>query len=102
MSARETIVVESDAESLAVLTSPPPATVAVLVSGLVADWATAATTTMAGYDPPAASASERVQVTVCPAMPQLQPVPEADDGVSPAGNVSETVTSPVVGARPML
>src|ERR1700674_5087373 len=97
ISACETMVVESDAESFAVLTSPPPATVAVLVSGLVADWATAATTAMAGYDPPAASASARVQVTSWPAMPQLQPVPEAVDGVSPAGNQLETVDTPLGG-----
>src|ERR1700730_8170187 len=102
ISACETMVVQSDAESFAVLTSPPPATVAGLVSGLVADWATAATTAMAGYDPPAASASARVQVTSWPAMLRLQPVPEAVDGVSPAGSVSETVTSPLVGTGEML
>ena len=40
MSARETTFVGSLALSLAVFTSPPPATVAVFVTELAADWAT--------------------------------------------------------------
>src|SRR4029077_17403764 len=102
MSACETIVVESDAESFAVLISLPPATVAVFVSGLVAAWLTVTAIVIAGYEAPAPSASERVQVTAWPAMPHVQPVPDAVDGASPAGSVSETVTKPLEAAAPML
>src|SRR5439155_1007634 len=69
-SAREVSVVTSDAESLPVLTSPPPETEAVLVSGLDADWPTAMVTVIAGYVALALSASDRVQVTSWAATPQ--------------------------------
>jgi len=35
-------------------------------------------------------------------MPQVQPVPDALVGVSPAGTVSETVTVPLDACNPML
>src|ERR1700730_9076372 len=73
ISACETMVGESGAEALAVFTSLPPATVAVLVSGLVTAWPTVTAMVITGYEAPAASASERVQVTTWPATPQLQP-----------------------------
>src|SRR3989440_6869254 len=47
-SAREVTVVTSDAESLARLTSPPPETEAVLVSGLEADCVIATVIVMIG------------------------------------------------------
>src|SRR5439155_25763989 len=62
-SAREVTVVGSLAESLATLISPPPATVASFVTEPGADCWTATVIVMAGYDPAAASASDRVQVT---------------------------------------
>jgi len=43
-----------------------------------------------------------VQVTVWLAIPQLQPVPVALAGVSPAGTVSVTVAVPLVGPFPTL
>jgi hypothetical protein len=43
-----------------------------------------------------------VQVTVCAAMPQVQPVPEAFVGVRPAGTESVTVTTPEVETPPAL
>ena len=101
-SAREVSVVTSDAESLPVLTSPPPETEAVLVSGLDTDWPTAMVTVIAGYVALALSASDRVQVTSWAATPQVQPVPDALEGVRPDGNVSVTVTAPLVDADPRL
>src|ERR1700687_6053040 len=93
-SACEAMAVGSEAESFEVLSSLPPATVAVLVSGLVADWLTGTKIVITGDEEAPASASDRVQVTAWPAMAQVQPVPEAVDGFSPAGSVSETVTRP--------
>src|SRR6202022_152055 len=101
-SACEAMAVGSEAESFEVLSSLPPATVAVLVSGLVADWLTATEIVITGYEAPASTTSDRVQVTAWPAMPQLQPVPDAVDGVRPAGSVSETVTRPLEAVGPVL
>src|SRR5437660_3169457 len=95
ISAWEVTVVGSVAVSLAVLTSLPPETVAVLVTEAGAVCNTVTVIVIAGYAALAANASLRVQVTVWPATPQLQPVPVAVDGVSPAGSVSETVTKPL-------
>src|ERR1700737_2679453 len=102
ISAWEVTVVGSAAESFPVLTSPPPARVAVLVSDAGAVCRIVTVTVITGYDPPPASASDRVQVTVWPAIPQVQPVPDAVDGVRPAGKVSETVTKPLEAMGPML
>src|SRR5712692_6327391 len=77
MSARETTLVTSVAVSLAVFTSPPPETVAVLVTELAADWRTFTVIEMTGKDPLLATTAVLVQVTVCATMPQVQPVPDA-------------------------
>src|SRR5438552_18496946 len=95
-------VVTSDAESLPVLTSPPPDTDAVLVSGLEAAWPTPDRKSVVEGKGVALSAADRVQVTSWAAMPQVQPVPDALEGVRPAGNVTVTVTAPLVDADPML
>jgi hypothetical protein len=54
-----------------------------------------------GYDEPGGSASSPwpglVQVTVCPDVPHVQPVPVADVTVWPAGTPNVSVTVPVVG-----
>ena len=102
MSARETMLVGSLAVSFAVLTSPPPPTVAVLVTAFAADWATATVIEIPGYDPLLPTTSVLVHVTVCAAMAQVQPVPEAAVGVRPAGRVSVTVAVPLVAAPPTL
>src|SRR5205807_2710786 len=102
ISAWEVTVVGSVAVSLAVLTSLPPETVAVLVTEAGAVCNTVTVIVIAGYAALAANASLRVQVTVWPATPQLQPAPVAVDGVSPAGNVSETVTRPLDATGPTL
>jgi hypothetical protein len=102
MSALETMFVGSLAVSFAVLTSPPPETVAVLVTELPADCLTVTVIVMTGNDPLLATTAVLVQVTVCPAMEQVQPVPDAVTGVSPAGSVSVTVVVPLVAAPPML
>ena len=101
-SAREVTVVGSLAESFAALTSPPPATVALFVTDPAADCWTATVIVMAGYDPAAASASDRVQVTTWATIPHVQPVPDALEGVSPAGSASETVTKPLLETGPTL
>src|SRR5262245_9019769 len=75
---------------LSTLNSPPPETVAVLVSGETALPPTVATTVTGGYEPAAAQASARVQVRVTPL--QDQPVPEMLVTVIPAGGNSRTVT----------
>ena len=49
----------------------------------------------------AATASARVQVTVWLAITQLHPVPVAAVGVRSLGNVSVTVTVPLLAAVPM-
>jgi hypothetical protein len=102
MSALETTLVGSVAVSFAVLTSPPPETVAVLVTELAADWATLTVIEMAGNDPLLATMSVLVQVTTCTTIPQVQPVPVATVGVSPAGSVSVTVLVPLVAVPPTL
>jgi hypothetical protein len=94
-------VVGSEAESLLVFVSPPPDTVTVLVTLAGALLATLTASVIAGKLP-AATTVELVQVTVWLAIPQLQPVPVALVGVSPAGTVSVTVAVPLVGPFPML
>src|SRR2546429_402681 len=98
MSATWLIVVGSVVESLLVTTSPPPETEAELVTELDAVADTSTVTVIAGYEEPAARASERVQVRV--ARVQLQPVPEIAVAVRPLGSVSDTVTVPLVAPDP--
>src|SRR5215472_15764132 len=88
------IVVGSLAASLAVLTSPPPETVAVLATLAGALAATLTVRIKGGYDPPAARTSLRVQVSV--ARTQLHPEPLSAVALRPVGRLSVTVTVPVV------
>src|SRR5207245_352515 len=74
MSATWLMVVGSLVESLLVTTSPPPDTAAEFVTELEAVADTFTVTVIAGYELPAAKASERVQVSV--ANVQDHPVPE--------------------------
>ena len=102
MSALETTLVRSVAVSFAVFTSPPPETVAMLVTALAADCETFTVIEIAGNDPLLATTSVLVQVTVCATIAHVQPVPEAATGVRPAGSVSVTVVVPLVSVPPML
>src|ERR1700694_2427591 len=102
MSALETTLVRSVAVSFAVLTSPPPDTVAVLVTELAADCRTLTVIEITGNDPLLATTAVLVQVTVCATIAQVQPVPDAAVGVSPAGSVSVTVLVPLVAVPPIL
>ena len=86
--------------SFEVFVSPPPLMVATLLSVPETELPMLTVSVIAGYELPAASASERVQVTV--ATVQLQPVPLNAVAVNPAGSVSETVTAPELAAFPML
>src|SRR5262245_26338032 len=97
----EVTMVGSLAVLLVALESPPPLTVAVLVT---LPGALAATFTMSatgGYEAPGPSASARVQVVVAPSV-QVQPAPLAALGLMPAGMVSLTVMRPAVGPEPEL
>src|ERR1035441_7516910 len=98
MGARAMTVVGSLTVSFAVLISPPPETLAVLVR-LTALVATSTTTVMGGYPAPAAKLSERVQVSV--PRSAVQPAPLMAVAVSPAGSVSTTLTVPTVAALPI-
>src|SRR5205823_12912580 len=102
MSARETTFVRSVAVSFAVFTSPPPETVAVLVTAFAADWPTFTVIEIAGNDPLLATTALLVQVTVCATIAHVQPAPDAAVGVSPAGSVSVTVVVPLVAVPPTL
>src|SRR2546430_4495545 len=102
MSARETTFVRSVAVSFAVSTSPPPETVAVLVTELAADCATFTVIEIAGNDPLLATTSVLVHVAGCATIAHDHPVPDAAVGVSPAGSVSVTVVVPLVAVPPML
>src|SRR5215469_9835068 len=95
------IVVGSVAVLLLVLTSPPPETLALLVTMPGALLATFTVNVMGGYEEWAESASLRVQVSV----PSVHdhPVPLMAVAVSPVGTVSVTVTVlPSVCLAPML
>src|SRR5262245_28352044 len=81
------------------LLSLPPDTVATF-STVDAVAATSAATAIGGYDWPGPSGSSRSQVRLTPLMPQFQPDPLALVGVNPAGNVSFTVTVPLVASLP--
>jgi hypothetical protein len=100
---KEMMLVGSLATLFAVLVSPPPLTAAWLTTALGALARTVTVTVIGGYEVAAASAFARVHVTVWPAgAGHVHPVPAAAVGVSPAGNVSVTVTGAVVVAPPML
>ncbi len=84
--------------------SPPPDTVAVLMTVAGAGSATVALTVIGGYACPAGSASGRVQVTVLAAVVHVQPAPDAEltDENCAGSKVSTTVTVPLVGRSPLL
>jgi hypothetical protein len=91
-----TIVVGSEPVAHGEPTQPPPATETLFVSEEAALLATLTVTVIAGYDEPAASASDRVHVSV-PTV-QVHPVPLSPVTVKPVGGVSVTVTvDPSVG-----
>ena len=92
------MVVGSEAESLPVLASPPPATVAVLVTLAGALAATFTVSVMAGKLAPGAAVVLVLQASVDTV--QLHPVPVIAVAVKPVGSVSVTVTVPEVGANP--
>src|SRR5258708_3858560 len=94
------IVVASLAVLLAVLVSPPPETITELVMAIGALDAILTVMVMGGKASPAASTSERVQVSV----PRfaLQPVPPNAVAVMLAGRGSVTVMVPLDGAVPTL
>ena len=94
------IDVMSFAVLLEVFRSPPPDTVAVLVTDDGAFVATLTVTVIDGYAELGFNASLRVQVRV----PRLQdqPVPEIAVAVRPVGRVSITVTVPELAVGPTL
>src|SRR5260370_42506037 len=103
------ILVGSGAVLLRGVTSPPPATVAVLLATPSGELlATLTVRIMSEYLAPGARVSLRVQVTVAVTWVQLQPMPLAAfaGSVSPVGRGSVTVTgalgSPVRAGRPAL
>jgi len=88
--------------AVGVFEAPPPLAVTELVT--VAG-AFAATFTVSVIGAPAAAAAMTavlVQVTVCPAALQVQPVPLAALKVKPVGSVSVTVMVPEVATLPLL
>src|SRR5580765_1401464 len=81
--------------------SPPPLTLAVLVTLGTAAASTETTRVIPGVLLPAPSVLVRVQVTVPVANPQLHvPPPVAETKPRPAGSTSVTVTLAVVAAPP--
>src|SRR4051812_7212481 len=94
------MAVTSEALSLLVLLSPPPLTLAVLVTLAGALEATVTVNVMSGYFAPLASSSLRVHVRDDSV--QAQPVPFKAVADSPAGSESVTVTLPVVEPVPLL
>jgi hypothetical protein len=81
--------------------SPPPITVAVLLSIPVAA-ASTDTVIRIGVLTPAASGPGLSQVTPCPAMLHIQPVPLAAVGVRPIGTLSDTRMACDVAPAPEL
>lgn len=92
-------VVGSVAVSLAVLVSPPPETVTVLVPE-VALFATETVRKMSGNPELKGIVSERVQLTV--GKLQVHPMPVMEVAVRPGGRLSTTVTGAVVVPVPTL
>ena len=88
---------ESVPVSLARFSSPPPETVAVSVSGAVADAEMSTPTVITGRNEfPGGRSALLVHVSV--ARVQNQPVPLIDVAVSPGASVKATVTGAVVPA----
>ena len=82
--------------------SPPPDRLAVFTSVVEVVAVMLAVTLMAGALAPAANTPLLEQLTTCPDTEQVQPAPDADTGVIPAGKVSVTVmTLPSVAPDPM-
>jgi hypothetical protein len=83
--------------------APPPLAVAEFVTepGSVPMGMVTPRVMLGNEDEPAIVAVD-VHVTTCAASLQLQPLPEADAYVSPAGNVSTIVVVPEVAALPLL
>src|SRR5580658_5310481 len=82
-------------------TSPGVFTPTVTFACPLADDAIEVAIVTGGYDEPGDSASpplpDLVQVTICPDVPHVQPLPVADVTVWPAGTLNVSVTVPVVG-----
>ena len=93
-----TTVVGSDAVSLEVLVSPPPETATEFVTDAAALAATLTESVMTGKVRPAASTVLVVQVSVARVHPHPEPLMAV--AVRPAGNVSTTVTVPLVEPVP--
>src|SRR5690348_4285999 len=94
------IVVGSLALSLVVSSSPPPDTLAVLVTIGCASLATSTVSVMSGKPAPAASTAD-APVRVQERFEQFQPEPAISVADRPAGSVSVTVTvEPSVGDAP--
>ena len=96
------MVVTSSTWLLAGLTSPPPVTLAELMTETAAFDATSTVTVIGGYAAPGLSGSFLPQVTDCPVMSQVQPVPLAAVGIRPVGTISIAVTRSLVGMPPLL
>ena len=94
-----TIVVGSASLLLARLVSPPPETVAVLVTLAGALVATLTVSVSGGALAPAAIGSLRVHESVGTSV-HVQPVPANAVAVRPVGSVSVTVIVPIVAAAP--
>ena len=94
-------MVGSSAELFALFDSPPPEIVVVLVTVIAVVEMDTAIVIM-GYEAPAASASDLLQLTFWPTTVQDQPVPAAVVGVMPDGRLSETVTAAAVDVFPEL
>ena len=82
--------------------SPPPLMLAVLTMVCAVVAVTLAFTVMAAALAPAARTALLAQLMICPETEQVQPVPEADTGVMPAGKVSLTeITAPLLAPAPV-
>ena len=93
--------IDTSVALLVTFVSPPPLTVAVLVTFAGALLATSTASVMTGWLAAAASVSLRVQVSVPSVQPQ--PLPEIAVADRPVGSVSTTVTvDPSVGIPPSL
>ena len=94
------MIVASLVESLLVTISPPPETVATLITIGATLTLTLTVTTIAGYEAPGASGLTVVHVSV--PSEHVHPAPRMDVATRPAGSVSTTVTAPVVAPPPPL
>jgi hypothetical protein len=85
---------------LEVFVSPPPVTVTTFVTDTGASCAMLTLIVIPGYADPAARLSARLQLTVCPEIEHVQPLPVAVNGDNPPGSVSDTWTAPLVAIVP--